>query len=314
MKKLFLGIWVCFMALMYSCTNPSDNLTISEENISEITLPEESEMYGRAVAEEIRIIVTNLNKKGYNFSEIENKKEVEEFYKEVYSASSNPGLESTEPTPLNIDPVAIQSTQQELTVTQSKVISQIMDAYEELKSGHEFKQRLISISNNVYKTVPKIEQERVFNIISVVYYGMAEIQLLEDKGEIVRRNQNNLSNNNIQGVQSFSDDGYTDSLRNCRRQRSAFGVVIGYVNSFGEQAVKVTRVAGATLGAYLILWCKVDEQADLIGHCAEVYSRCINSRNPEWLKENTYGKSKCETCRNDCVRQGGWPCGFNFYD
>ena len=143
---------------------------------------------------------------------------------------------------------------------------------------------------------------------------MAEIQLLEDKGEIVRRNQNNLSNNNIQGVQSFSDDGYTDSLRNCRRQRSAFRVVIGYVNSFGEEAVKVTRAAGALVGAYVILWCKIDEQANLARHCAQVFERCMDSRNTYWTDDLPYspGMSRCAQCLHDCVREGAWPCGFSF--
>jgi len=300
------------LTFIQGCSKFNDDLAIPEENVSEINLPKESEEYGKAVAKEIRLMVDNLNEKGYNFASIKTKKDVAQFYQEAYGASSLPKLKSNSPTPLNINPIDIQKSNEQLTDNQRRVINQIIKIHGERKSDQDFKKSLIDLNGDIYETVPKIEQERLFNITSILYYTISEIQHMEKNGKLIRHHSNNLTQKNIPRLKSFSedDDGGSGS---CRQEQSAFAIAIGYINSVGEKVTSVTQAAAGALGAFIITWC-MQRELTYQEICGDIYERCATTGSSYWtsIMPGT-SMTRCGQCLTQCVSsQGNWPCGDNF--
>lgn len=310
MKRIFLAL-LCSLASIYGCSRTYEDITIPETEVLEIGLPRASAEYGKAVAKEIRGIIVKLNGRGYSFPTIKNKQQLGQFFQEVYSASSFPILKSSGRNLVNLNPVEVEQSKSELTDIQRKTIGQIIEAYHHRKSDDDFKQQLISINTNIKNIVPKIEQERLFNIISILYFSMTEIQLLEEKGMVVR---NAISlRKNIPRLKSGTESSDGNTPKNCRKESSAFAIAIGYINSLGEKVASVvSEIAGGVLAGYIVTWCMAD-QLEVQAHCAEVYSDCMHSGNPYWTQvQQGTSQSRCGQCLLDCVRAQSWPCGFNF--
>lgn len=66
-----------------------------------------------------------------------------------------------------------------LTELQIRFIERIIDECGESTSYDDFSKRLLAINKDISSSVPKIQQERLFNVTAVLYYGMNEIQNLE---------------------------------------------------------------------------------------------------------------------------------------
>lgn len=307
MKKLLLAI-IFSIFLLQSCSTSVDNLSVDQEEFSEINLPKSSDAYGKSVATEIRKIVNNLNMKGYNFSKIQNRAEVDKFYNEAYKGSSNTELNSENSPFSTTSLIRTIEKKDEYTTKQKDIIDQIAKSYGDRKSDQDFKENLIKISTKVYRNIPKIEQDRLFNIIAVLYYGISEIQQLEKKGQIIR---NNSLNTNIPRLKASNEGGNNET---CRQEQSAISYVIGFISWTGEKVVNVTQAAAGALGGFIITWCTTRE-SDNVARCAEVFSACQTPGNhPSWVNSMPgTSNSRCAECLNECLRSNGeWKCSRNF--
>ncbi|MDR2272478.1 MAG: hypothetical protein LBF27_16345 [Sphingobacterium sp.] len=301
MRKTFL-ILLCFITFIQGCSR-SEYSPLEQENLeAEINLPKTSDDYGKAVAKEIRNIVNNLNDKGYNFSEIKSKKEIEEFNKQVYAASSVPELASTNNNNFFNSTPLLQNRYNEITENQQKIIDRIANSYGTRKSDQDFKNSLSNISKDIYKRVPKIEQERLFNIIAVLYHSLSEIQQLEKKGELARHNRKDLLIGNTPRLKAFSESGEGSTGTTCRQEQSAFAVAIGYINSLGEKATQViTQAAAGAMGAYLITWC-MNRELSTQDYCVKQAKDCVAYPWKNGVRMD------CQACLQHCVRVGTWKC------
>lgn len=263
--------------------------------------------------------MSNLNKKNYDFSKISNTNTgLNDFYSEVYGSSSIPKLKSNKISnnPLS-DPEVIQE-RAEMTEVQNKFVKKLTELVLERLPEEDFKQRLIKINNDVINDVPKIEQERIFTIISVLYYSFIEIQHLESKGQIVRQNRINSVSNHLPRLKSFSEDGDGGSTGECKQETSYAEVLVGAIRTWGsgitEKATSVVKGAGAALGTWLVIWCKMNDITDDFEYCGEILERCQTPGNhPTWVNSGPAGaNNKCIDCFLNCTRIGAWTCGTNF--
>lgn len=76
------------LTFIQGCSINGDELVIPEENVSEINLPKESEVFGQEVAREIRRIAVNFHNKGIDYTKTNRspsvrKHVIAELYKDV---------------------------------------------------------------------------------------------------------------------------------------------------------------------------------------------------------------------------------------
>lgn len=69
------------------------------------------------------------------------------------------------------------------TNIQIEFIERITKEINESTSFSDFATKLININKDIYSDVPKIEQERLFNVTAVFYYALGEIDKLEQQGQ-----------------------------------------------------------------------------------------------------------------------------------
>src|SRR5690606_20149531 len=225
MKKTILVALTCMLTFIQGCSKINDDLAIPEENVSEINLPQESEEYGKAVAKELRGIVLNLNKQGTNYAIMGNMPFFKtKFYQVVYQASpSTIKTKSSTTTPMLTPDLADRYSN--LSSIQIDYISKITKQVNKSNSFRNLKAIISNLNKDIYKNVPKIEQERLYNVTAVLYYGLQEIQKLEKEGQML-----SLSNTNLRSPRLKSwgedDDSFGDS---CRKFLTA-----GWVIAVGE--------------------------------------------------------------------------------
>lgn len=288
---------------MSGCSTSENDFLTVDDSITQINLPKTSVDHGKAVAKEIRKIVYNLNEAGYDFPVITDNTGVTQFYDKAYEASSIPISQLSSKSIPGDDLINIQTSNNALTDAQRNIINEIIRRYGERKSDDEFKKRLISINRNIYKIVPKIEQERLFNIISVIYYGLAEIQFLEKSGALIRYNIGNDISLSRKRLKSFSEDGEGGTTI-CREEQSAFAIAIGIINSAGEKVTNVFRVgsvAVGVLGAFIVTWC-MNREMDNQNYCVSFAQECVSNPWKDGIRMD------CQACLQHCLRNHEWRC------
>ena len=72
-----------------------------------------------------------------------------------------------------------------LTELQIRFIERIIEECGESTSYDDFSKRLLAINKDISSSIPEIQQERLYNITAVLYYGMGEIENLEKQGQIL---------------------------------------------------------------------------------------------------------------------------------
>lgn len=314
MKKLF--FYVFSVALFMSCSQGDefiDEQSILEGEVmqNEITLPEPIEAYGKAVAREIRATVQKLNEMNVDYSKATKSKEFQDkFYKDWYDA--NPSIAKartagvTVPTMMSSDEFAERYN--ELTEIQIDFVQQIIDECGKSTSYQNLLDRLSDMKEKICSEVPEIEQERLLNVISVLYYGVKEISYLEDQGLMLRTPYNNIQFSKVKtrGENDFISPG-------CRKFLASIWVIaVGEPTPYGEivasVATVVVYVGGAAVLMYEVVTCsqKVDPNREF---CIEEYYKCIQAGDAR-SKENSggWGYTICRRCQEDCLHYGGWYC------
>ena len=278
MKKcltLFL-IAVCLI-VSFQCGSP-DYL---QEPISNINVPESSDHFGKSVALELELLVRDLHKKGVDYSQLNDADELYSKYcddlylirPEIFETKS---LENSLHGP---DEFVYRINL--LTDIQVKFINQIINECNNCSSYKELYERLAIINNEIRKDVPDIQQERLFNVTSFLYYSMKSIEKLESEGVII---PSPVVDNNRFITKSIGN--------NCRKViKATWAAALCEPTPFGEAIFLATAVVIAGIVMYEIIVCKSD------------YSYC------QYLFENCYSDipDGCAICLQYCLNNGEWP-------
>ena len=73
-----------------------------------------------------------------------------------------------------------------LTDIQLEFIHKIIGECEKSRSSQDLLARLVALNKEIHAQVPEIEQERLLNVIAVLYYGGQKIVYLEHQGLMLR--------------------------------------------------------------------------------------------------------------------------------
>lgn len=92
------------------------------------------------------------------------------------------------------------------------------------------------------------------------------------------------------------------------RKKLALGAIRTWGTGITEKATQVVKGAGAALGTWIVIWCKIQDESDNIAYCAEIFSRCQSPGNhPSWVNNKPgTSESRCAECMFECTREGTW--------
>ena len=79
-----------------------------------------------------------------------------------------------------------------MTDIQLEFIHKIIGECEKSRSSQDLLARLVALNKEIHAQVPEIEQERLLNVIAVLYYGGQKIVYLEHQGLMLRTPYNNI--------------------------------------------------------------------------------------------------------------------------
>lgn len=164
MRKILIFCLPLIICLQ-GCSSSDEFWPLKERHIT--NFPSSSEKYGKAVAEEIRGMVGNLNEMGVDYSRANNTPEFKaEFYKDIYTASPTLIRTKSSVNQIEMAPEVFAERFANLTEIQKKFIGRIIKECEESTSFEDLANRIIDINDDIYSFVPEIQQERLFNITS----------------------------------------------------------------------------------------------------------------------------------------------------
>lgn len=256
----------------------------------ELSLPLSVEQLGKTVAKDLHNTVINLHKMGVDYSDADAS---ETFYDQFMAdyLAANPIAVKTKG---HVDFSEITDSKafirgfKNLTEIQLNYIDRIVEETSESRSYDEMCSILSYINSEIQTYVPEIQQERLLNIVSVLYYCGKELQYLEEQGLMPRTPASILNS-----IKTRSEPG-SGSL--CRTFLATnWAIAVGEPTPFGEIVAAVyTIYVGATL-LYEVTVCKDSSSSDY-EYCQEKFERC-DSPIPDG----------CSECLQYCLTQGEWP-------
>jgi hypothetical protein len=251
---------------------------------------EHSEKYGKAVAAELHKTIINLNKIGVDYSTADNSIIFKErFYKDLYKVNQNVNMKDDI---RQVDPAVFAEKVRNLTNIQIEFIQRIIKECETSASYQELLDKLLNINKDINLQVPEIEQERLYNITAVLYYGMKEIQNLEKQGQMLRT-----PHNIIQRVRLKSGSEPSDFGASCSKfLATTWAIAIGEPTPAGEIVATVMTVMVGGLLLYEVIVCSSSSDSSDYNHCQQKYQNCY-SPIPDG----------CGICLQFCLVQGYWP-------
>lgn len=312
MRKLFLCVFSITLFIQSCSLNDDffDKQSVLKKEIeyNEISLPDDVENYGRAVAKEIRATVQKLNDMNIDYSEADGSKEFrDKFYKEWYDA--NPTISSRQISGLTMssmmDAAEFAERYNELTEIQLKFIQYIVEECTRSISNQDLLNKLCDIKEQICVQVPEIEQERLLNIISVLYYAIKEISYLEDQGLMFRTPYTDIQLANVK----TRTEGGSVVPSGCRKfLATVWTIAVGEPTPAGEivaSVVTVVTLSGVVM--YEVVTCAAKELEK--DDCTQKFVDCINSGG-SWSNPNSggWGRTMCEVCYRYCEAQGVWDC------
>ena len=275
--------------LTQSCSQSDDFIdkqSVFEEEIveEEIDFPKQVEAYGKAVAKEIEITVAKLNDLNMDYSEVVDSKDFrKKFYEDWYNAS--PTMARSRATG-KIQSIEMMSATEfmerynSLTDIQLEFIHKIIGECEKSRSSQDLLARLVALNKEIHAQVPEIEQERLLNVIAVLYYGGQKIVYLEHQGLMLRTPYNNIKLSKVK-TRGPEDGG-----------------------NIGEWCRKIT----AGVYVYEVVVC-ASQQSSNTSYCNEKYNECMEGKEHSGLNSGGWGYSECRRCHEYCLAQGGiWDC------
>ena len=199
-----------------------------------------------------------------------------------------------------------------LTVIQIKYINKIIKECERSISNSDLLERLIDLKSDICLHVPKYERERLFYVISVLYYGIQMVMELDSDGLMLNTpySHNKLQFSRIK-TRAESVTGITVP-EECRSFLvTVWTIAIGEPTPAGDIVASIATFYVGGLLMYEVIACSISssEVNNNRDYCINKYIECINN-NPDWAKDNSggYGYTMCRRCQEFCDLQGYWSC------
>jgi len=292
MKKNFFYIF-SISVLLQGCSMDDDVLNPSR--VDKANFPSVSEEYGKAVAGKLREMVTSLNELGVDYSDADNSPEFKQrFYEDLNKAISPDVLRSVNSiTQTQMSPDAFANKISNLTEIQIEFVERIIKECGESTSYEDLSKRLIVINKDISAAVPEIQQERLFNVTAVLYYGVNEIRNLEKQGQMIPTPYNAVR---PMRLKSGDESGGGPS---CRKFLAAvWTIAVGEPTPAGEIVASVITVYVAGVLMYEVITCTKTSEDDqsTYAYCQERFRNCYSPIH-----------DGCSVCLSFCLAQGYWP-------
>ena len=291
MKKIFFYIF-SISVLLQGCSMEDDALNPLQDDRA--NFPAQSQELGKAVAKELRGIVTSLNELGVDYSDADSSPEFKERFYGNLNQTMSPGLlRSTNAiSQTQMSPEVFIEKVKNLTALQIKFVERIIEECGESTSYDDFSKRLLAINKDISSSVPEIQQERLYNITAVLYYGMGEIENLEKQGQMLSTPYNGVQPVRLKSGNE-SGGGWGAS---CRKFLATVWVIaVGEPTPAGEIVASVITVVVGGILLYEVVTCPKPLS---VNECIEKYVDCV---------EHTSGYG-CDMCLHRCRSSGHWDC------
>ncbi len=294
-KNQILAILCLVSLVLCSCDNELlDDVETTEATTEETYLPAHIEEYGKAIAAELNSAVKNLSKMGVDYSSADRSEAFKEQFFEDYYEACPTKTKSKSVNPMLMSREGFEKGVKNLTKIQHEFIAKILLECKKSESYPDLAKRLISINKDIHSDVPEIQQERLFTITAVLYYGMNEFQNLEKLGLMPKTPRSDMQYLRLktggieEGGGSFGDS--------CRKFLATTWIIaIAEPTPFGEVVASVVTVVVGGVLLYEVIVCAV-ETID----CGIMYAGCVDSGSmPSW---------KCWDCFTYCQGQNVWDC------
>ena len=330
MKKLLVcvfAIGLCF----WSCSQTEEWAELSspkdEVQDMEIQLPQASEDFGKAIAGKIGTTMEKLVEMNVDYSDADGSKEFRDrFYNDFYQINSYSTKKKSQgeiayPT---ITPEQFAEGYASLSEIQVGFIHKIIEECDKSTSDHDLLVRLVSLRDKICEEVPEIEQERLLNVISMLFYSVQELNRLAAQGMTLKTTNNvglfprlMTSSEGGGGNEGGSNPSVTIPPE-CRTFLSSIWIAatieptpVGEVIAF----IGTTVIAGVIMYQYMACPAESSSSDDITNsdfdYCVERYTNCEESNENGWAERNSggkYGHSMCYECYNDCLLNGVWDC------
>lgn len=292
-KNLLLTIFVLLSLLLSQCSK--SEFDVNEEFEQEANFPTHIKKYGQSIATELRETVKNLHKMGIDYLDAnETDAFKRKFYEDFYQASPTVAKTRGSINVMQMSPEEFVERINGLTKIQLEFIDRIIKECNKSISYADLANRLNSINKDIYSRVPNIQQERLLTIIAVLYYGMKEIQYLEEQDLMPATPQSNIKHLKIK-TRSEPEGSFGDS---CRKFLAATWVIaVGEPTPVGEVVASVVTVFVAGVLLYEVIACKKStSEGSNHDYCQGRYERCSSRIF-----------NGCSVCLQYCLTQGVWP-------
>lgn len=292
MKKIFFYVLLSSLFFIQGCSSDYD--LWETETIQKTNFPKQSEELGKAVAQELREMVKNLNAMGVDYSNMDNSAEFKaQFFENLDMATPALTRNGKSINQIQITPEVFTERFNNLTNIQIEFIERLTKETNESTSFVDLAARLMSINKDIYSNVPKIEQERLFNVTAVFYYVLEKIDKLEQQGQMLITPHNLLQTPRVKSG-SESGGGWAASCK--RFLEAGWAIAIGEPTITGEIVMAVATVIVAGILLYEVVTCPPENHT--VDDCAESYVYCVEYT---WWYD-------CSTCLHQCRSSGHWRC------
>lgn len=295
MKNLFFIFIVGIISL--SCSYQDDYM--EEFKVEELNLPSHIEEYGKEFAKNIEYTVNSLNEKGINYLDANYSKDFQDkFYTDWLAASPSITKGKVTIDQFHVNPIVFAEKYNNLTPIQLEFINRVIEQGSLSNSYEDFYSIIRMINQDIYNEVPKIEQERLLYITSVLFYGLSEVYKLQKQGRMLIIPQTKLQ---LSMLKTKSESGSGDSWGTCRTVfQSTCSYVVGTLTYGGEV---VTSISQTMIGGVMMFAIVLCFQGDT-NMCDSYNVRCIEKawkyENGNWIRMN------CQDCLQFCKRNGYW--------
>lgn len=317
-KLLFIGFSIAL--LTQGCSQSDDFMgeqCVSEKEIvkEDIDFPKHIEVFGKKVAKEIEATVGKLNDLNVDYSEVAGSKSFrEKFYEDWYNASptmvKSRTVGITQPLEMTVSATELIGRYNSLTNVQLVFIRKIISECKKSRSDQDLLNRLIDLNKEIHTQVPEIEQERLLNIIAVLYYGLQKVSYLEAQGLMLKTSYNNIK---LSKIKTRTGEGNIGRILGyCRDLAGAiWGIALAEPSPYGEVGATagtiLIYVGAAAAITYELITCNEYEENNDMDFCMKKYVACTET---SYGDPNTggWGYTMCQRCFDYCVAQGVWSC------
>lgn len=327
MRKLLFIVFSVAL-LMQGCSQSDifmDEQYVSEKEIvrEDIEFPKHIEAFGKGVAKEIEVTVGNLNDLNVDYSEIADSTNFrEKFYKDWYNANSkitkSRAAGTIQPLDMAMSATELIERYNSLTDLQLDFIRKITSQCKKSRTDQELLHRLTDLNREIHTQVPEIEQERLLNIISVLYYGLQKVSYLEAQGLMLKTPHNSIK---LSMVKTRSGNENIGSIVGYCRDLTGtiWGIALAEPSPYGEVGATAGTVliwvGAAAAITYAVISCSEYNESGSttstntqynIAQCIEFYTQCQEIGG--WQATIWNGSSECAHCLEDCRSNGTWNC------